>query len=198
MALLALVAYRRHEDLVVEVRAHSLDDLVIEKAIRLRLAAEEAPLASSPRSGLGLGRSLAIFQASELARGDHFGNPQTVPFCLVGGHAMVLLLLLAVLGEHVEAADPISWFDGHVRPGATRAIRSCEGRPLRRVSQSTKPPAEIALARDRFVAAHLAEAQRIVDRAIKRSELLAATDPAALVELVVAWFFAWYTAFARA
>jgi AcrR family transcriptional regulator len=53
------------------------------------------------------------------------------------------------------------------------------------LSQATNPSAEIARARDRFVAAHMAEAQGIVDRAVGRSELPAGADPAALVELVI-------------
>jgi AcrR family transcriptional regulator len=53
------------------------------------------------------------------------------------------------------------------------------------LSEFADPSAEIARARDRFFAAHLAEAQTIVDRAVARSELPPGTDPAALVELVI-------------
>lgn len=47
------------------------------------------------------------------------------------------------------------------------------------------PSSEIAEARDRFWAAHMEEARRIVDRAVARSELPAGTDPEALVDLVI-------------
>jgi AcrR family transcriptional regulator len=50
------------------------------------------------------------------------------------------------------------------------------------LAQSTNPATEIAAARDRFLARHVEEARRIVDRAVERSELPAGTDPAALVE----------------
>ena len=114
LATLALVPYRRNEDFLVKVSAHAVDDLMIEQAIGLRLATEDAPLASSASFSLGLARFVAIFQASELAGGDDFGYPQTIALCLVRGHASLLLLLLAILGEDVEAADPIRWLDRHV------------------------------------------------------------------------------------
>src|SRR5262249_36193266 len=47
------------------------------------------------------------------------------------------------------------------------------------------PSAEVARARDRFFAAHLAEARGIVERAAARSELPPGAAPAALVELVI-------------
>src|SRR5262245_49400976 len=53
------------------------------------------------------------------------------------------------------------------------------------LGQATNPSAEIAAARDRFLARHVEEARRIVERAVERAELPAGTDPAALVELVV-------------
>ena len=113
VAKLALVTYRRNEDFLVKVSAHAVDDLMIEQAIGLRLATEDAPLAPSASFSLGLARFVAIFQASELARSDDFGYPQTVPLRLVRGHATFLLILLAIFSEHVEAADPIRRFDGH-------------------------------------------------------------------------------------
>ena len=54
VAQLALVAYRWNEDFLIEIRAHSLDDLMVEQAIGLRLATEDAPLASSASFRLGL------------------------------------------------------------------------------------------------------------------------------------------------
>jgi AcrR family transcriptional regulator len=53
------------------------------------------------------------------------------------------------------------------------------------LSESAKPSAEIARARDRFFAAHLEEAQSIIDRAVTRAELPAGTDPGVLIELVI-------------
>jgi AcrR family transcriptional regulator len=55
------------------------------------------------------------------------------------------------------------------------------------LSESTDPhpAAEIAQARDRFLAAHLAEARLVVQRAVARSELPPGTDPGVLLELVV-------------
>jgi AcrR family transcriptional regulator len=47
------------------------------------------------------------------------------------------------------------------------------------------PGAEIAQARDRFLAAHLAEARLVVQRAVARSELPPGTDPGVLIELVI-------------
>src|ERR1051326_1422509 len=114
VAQLALVAYRWNEDFLVEILAHSLDDLMVEQAIGLRLATEDAPLASSASFRLGLAGFVAIFQTSELARGDDFGYPETVALRLVRGHATLVLVLLAIFSEHVEAADPIRRFDGHV------------------------------------------------------------------------------------
>ena len=87
---------------------------MVEKAICLGLPAEYAPLASSPCSGLLFRRALAIFETSKLACGDHFGDPQPVALCLIGGHAVGLLFLLAVLREHVKTADAIRRFDSHV------------------------------------------------------------------------------------
>jgi hypothetical protein len=113
VAQFALMANRWNEDFLVEIRAHSLDDLMIEKAVGLWLATEDAPLAPSASFNLGLAWFVAIFQASELAGGDHFGYPQTVPLRLVCGHAAVLLLLFPIFSEHVEATDPIRGFDGH-------------------------------------------------------------------------------------
>jgi len=49
----------------------------------------------------------------------------------------------------------------------------------------TNPSVEISRARDRFWAAHLAEVSSIIDRAVARSELPSATDPVALVELLI-------------
>jgi AcrR family transcriptional regulator len=53
------------------------------------------------------------------------------------------------------------------------------------LSESKRPSAEIARARDRFFAAHMAEARTILQRASARSELRPGTDPEALVELVI-------------
>src|SRR5207237_1179176 len=74
-ALLALVADRWHENVLVEVHTHALDDLVIEEPVGLGLTAEHPPLAASPGFGLSIRGTLPIFQASELARSDHLGNP---------------------------------------------------------------------------------------------------------------------------
>lgn len=127
VAQFALMTDRWSEDFLVEIRAHSLDDLMIEQTIGLRLATEDAPLASSSSFSLGLRWSVTIFQASELTRGDDFGNPQAVPLRLVRRQAIVLLVLLAVLGEDVEPADPIRRFDGHnVRISLPRR-RPCAG-----------------------------------------------------------------------
>jgi AcrR family transcriptional regulator len=48
-----------------------------------------------------------------------------------------------------------------------------------------KRSSEVIEARDRFWAAHMDEARRIVDRAAQRSELSPDADPEALVELVI-------------
>ncbi|HET6318994.1 MAG TPA: TetR/AcrR family transcriptional regulator [Chloroflexota bacterium] len=53
------------------------------------------------------------------------------------------------------------------------------------LSESGHSSPEIAQARDRFFAAHLVEAGTVVERAIARSELAPATDPGALIELVI-------------
>jgi AcrR family transcriptional regulator len=53
------------------------------------------------------------------------------------------------------------------------------------LAESTDPSPEVAEARDRFWAAHLAEARGIVERAVARAELPAGTEPAALVDLVI-------------
>src|SRR5262249_48655403 len=53
------------------------------------------------------------------------------------------------------------------------------------LTDSEHPSAEIAQARDRFFAAHLAEARLLVERAVARSEVPPGTDPAALIELVI-------------
>jgi hypothetical protein len=45
VAQFALMADGWNEDFLVEIRAHSLDDLMIEKAVGLWLATEDAPLA---------------------------------------------------------------------------------------------------------------------------------------------------------
>jgi hypothetical protein len=113
VAQFALMADGWNEDFLVEIRAHSLDDLMIEKAVGLWLAAEDAPLPPSASFNLGLARFVAIFQPSEFARGDDFGYPQTIPLRLVGRHATLLLVLLAIFSEHVEAANAIGWFDSH-------------------------------------------------------------------------------------
>src|ERR1051326_9599756 len=85
VAQLALVAYRWNEDFLVEIRAHSLHDLIVEQAIGLRLATEDAPLASSASFRLGLAGFVAILQTSELARGDDFGYPETVALAWSAG-----------------------------------------------------------------------------------------------------------------
>src|SRR5829696_1598349 len=54
------------------------------------------------------------------------------------------------------------------------------------VAGPTDAAAEFAVARDRFWTAHIAEASTIVKRAVARSELPAETDPAALIDLVLA------------
>ena len=51
--------------------------------------------------------------------------------------------------------------------------------------QSNQPADDVAEARDRFFAAHLREAQLIMDRAVARGELRADTSPEALVELII-------------
>lgn len=68
-----------------------------------------------------------------------------------------------------------------------RLVRTPSVRALFEVllSQSTAPSPELAAARDRFWAAHMEEAQGIVDRAVARGELPRGADPAVLVELVV-------------
>jgi hypothetical protein len=53
------------------------------------------------------------------------------------------------------------------------------------LSESERPSADIARARDRFFAAHMAEARAILQRASARSELRPGADPDALVELVI-------------
>jgi AcrR family transcriptional regulator len=53
------------------------------------------------------------------------------------------------------------------------------------LSESERPSAEIARARDRFFAAHLAEARLIVERAVRRREVQPDTDPRVLIELVI-------------
>ena len=53
------------------------------------------------------------------------------------------------------------------------------------LAHSSDLSTEVAAARDRFWAAHLEEAQGIVDRAVMRGELPVGTDPAALVDLVI-------------
>jgi AcrR family transcriptional regulator len=53
------------------------------------------------------------------------------------------------------------------------------------LTESEHQSPEIARARDRFFAAHIAEAHSIVQRAIARRELDPDTDPGALVELVI-------------
>jgi AcrR family transcriptional regulator len=53
------------------------------------------------------------------------------------------------------------------------------------LTEPERQSAEITRARDRFFAAHIAEAHSIVQRAVARSELDPDTDPAALVELVI-------------
>jgi hypothetical protein len=123
VAEFALMADRWNEDFLVEIRAHSLDDLMIEKTVGLWLATEDAPLAPSASFNLGFARFVAIFQPSEFARGDDFGYPQCIALCLVRGHATLLLVLLAIFSEYVEATDPIRRFDGHhavQRPTRTR------------------------------------------------------------------------------
>jgi hypothetical protein len=121
-----LTANRGNEDFLVEIRAHSVDDLMIKKAIGLWLATQDAPFAASASFGLGLARFVAIFQPSEFARGDDFGYPQSIALCLVRGHATVLLLLFAIFSEHVEATDPIRRFDGHhpVQGPTRRSMRT--------------------------------------------------------------------------
>lgn len=53
------------------------------------------------------------------------------------------------------------------------------------LAESKQPSTQVASARDRFFAAHLREAQLIIDRAAARSELPAGTSPNALIELVI-------------
>jgi AcrR family transcriptional regulator len=53
------------------------------------------------------------------------------------------------------------------------------------MSEGADATPDIAAARDRFWAAHHAEAAVIVDRAMRRSELPHGTDPAALIDLVI-------------
>jgi len=53
------------------------------------------------------------------------------------------------------------------------------------LTESEQPSAHIARARDRFFAAHLAEARVILERAVARGEVARGADPAALVELVI-------------
>jgi AcrR family transcriptional regulator len=68
---------------------------------------------------------------------------------------------------------------GLVRTPAVRALFEVL------LAGSADPAAEVAATRDRFWAAHLDEAGGIVERAVARSELPAATDPAALIDLVI-------------
>src|SRR5690348_8848984 len=83
---------------------------MIEKAIGLRLATEDAPLPSSSSFGLSFRRRVAIFEASELTRSDNFRNPQSISLGLVCRHAVLLLVLLAILGKHINPADSIRRF----------------------------------------------------------------------------------------
>lgn len=53
------------------------------------------------------------------------------------------------------------------------------------IAGATDTGTETASARDRFWAAHMAEAGAIVDRAVARGELPEATDPSALIDLVI-------------
>jgi AcrR family transcriptional regulator len=53
------------------------------------------------------------------------------------------------------------------------------------LSGTTNPSVEVARARDRFLAVHLAEAGVVVDRAVSRGELPPGTDPGVLIELVI-------------
>jgi len=68
---------------------------------------------------------------------------------------------------------------GLVRTPAVRALFEVL------LAGSADASTEVAAARDRFWGAHLDEAHGIVERAVARSELPAATDPAALVDLVI-------------
>jgi AcrR family transcriptional regulator len=68
---------------------------------------------------------------------------------------------------------------GLVRTPAVRALFEVL------LAGSAGPSPEVAAARDRFWAAHLNEARGIVERAVARSELPAATDPGALVDIVI-------------
>jgi hypothetical protein len=120
VAQLALIADRWNEDFLVEIRAHSLDDLMIEMAVGLWLATEDAPLAPTTSLNLGLARFITIFQPSEFAGGDDLSYPQSIALCLVRGHATLLLLLFAIFSEHVEATDAIRGFDGHDPRGPIR------------------------------------------------------------------------------
>ncbi|MDQ6675528.1 MAG: hypothetical protein M3069_33165 [Chloroflexota bacterium] len=51
-------------------------------------------------------------QPAELTRRHNFGNTQAVALGLICAHAFVLLLLLAVFGEHIKVADRAGWLDG--------------------------------------------------------------------------------------
>jgi AcrR family transcriptional regulator len=53
------------------------------------------------------------------------------------------------------------------------------------IGESSTLESAVARARDRFFAAHMEEAQSIIDRAVVRGELPAGTDAGALIELVI-------------
>jgi AcrR family transcriptional regulator len=53
------------------------------------------------------------------------------------------------------------------------------------IGESSTLESPLARARDRFFAAHMEEAQSIIDRAVVRGELPAGTDAGALIELVI-------------
>jgi hypothetical protein len=61
------MADRWNEDFLVEIRAHSLDDLVIEEAIGLRLATEDAPLASAASFNFGFESRPVVWCRREVA-----------------------------------------------------------------------------------------------------------------------------------
>src|SRR5438874_7026563 len=108
-AMLASLLDGGHEHFAIELRPHARHDLGVEQGIGLGLAVELVPLAPS----LGLGQAARCLPAwppaaPEAAGGDHLGHPQAVALGLVLGGALVLLLLLAILGEDIEAADRIT------------------------------------------------------------------------------------------
>src|SRR5919202_1374089 len=113
----------RHEHLVVELGPHARDDLGVVRGLAAGLVPFPPPLGLGPPAGRLPARPAA---AREAAGGDHLGHPQAVALGLVVGDALVLLLLLAVLGEHVEPANGIAGLRRHASSLACDATSQAE------------------------------------------------------------------------